>query len=74
MFWDNWKLVSPNRSPYLDFISLGSARCSNMEMQWMRCAENVGFSNTKKYCEDLHEDYLECLWNVKTVSYHLRDS
>ncbi|XP_052775882.1 NADH dehydrogenase [ubiquinone] iron-sulfur protein 5-like [Mya arenaria] len=56
----------PSRVLFLDYFSLGNPRCSDMELDWLRCADKTGLSLSTEKCKEQFDDYLECKFQYKS--------
>ena len=48
--------------PYLE-----KPRCADLELDWLRCAEGLGWKRAQKECKSEMEDFWECSQGTKKV-------
>ncbi|XP_033644901.1 NADH dehydrogenase [ubiquinone] iron-sulfur protein 5-like [Asterias rubens] len=53
---------------YPEVPILEKPRCSNLELDWLRCANGLGWNRAKKECKLELGDFLECCQGTKKVA------
>lgn len=43
--------------------------CADYEYEWTLCASRVNFKDAATVCKKLHDDFIECAYKVKSVSF-----
>ncbi|XP_038056931.1 NADH dehydrogenase [ubiquinone] iron-sulfur protein 5-like [Patiria miniata] len=50
---------------------LEKPRCADLELDWLRCADGLGWKRAKKECKVEMEDFWECAQGTKKMArYH----